>query len=70
MLSMGRRENLQKLIEDVEADIEELREASNLEGSDEFVTITSRLAGRLIGGVRDATGILRTNLDLISPPGT
>lgn len=65
----SRRENLQKLLEDVNADIEELRGAYGQRNPDGNLTITDELAGRLIGGVRDVIGILYSKLDLISPEG-
>jgi hypothetical protein len=63
----SRRENLQKLLKDVDEDVEQLREAYNQSDSDGHVTITSSLAGHLSGTVRDVAGILNTNLDLIAP---
>jgi hypothetical protein len=63
----SRRENLQKLLKDVEESVEQLREADRQSDSDGLVTITSSLAGKLIASVRDVAGILERNLDLISP---
>jgi hypothetical protein len=60
------RENLEKLLEDTNKSVEELREADQQRDSDGCLRFTSRQTGTLIALTRDVIGVLNSNLDVIA----